>query len=190
MMSTYLTNDIMTGDLYLNSPKKWIVVTDAQNTNTFKGLSGISELKGGIGLRIDEVAAGEELGVDVDPGAEVPRGSSPGGTARQGHPDLLRADLRLKMQAPEVNWTEETLENLLYRRGMYLFEKAGDSYTLIHRSKQGMLQRTLITRLSDGKFSIHRPAWQRVNDIAFANLKDMSQRLSETGLIMRSRIPD
>jgi hypothetical protein len=190
MMSTYLTNDIMTGDLYLNSPKKWIVVTDAQNTNTFKGLSGISELKGGIGLRIDEVAAGEELGVDVDPGVEVPRGSSPVGTARQGNPDLLRADLRLKMQAPEVNWTEETLENLLHRRGMYLFEKAGDSYTLIHRSKQGMLQRTLITRLNDGRFSIHRPAWQRVNDIAFANLKDMSQRLSETGLIMCSRIPD
>ncbi len=190
MMSTYLTHDIMTGDLYLNSPKKWIVVTDAQNTNTFKGLPGISELKGGIGLRIEEVAAGEELGVDVDPGVEVPRSSSPGGTVNQGNPDFLRADLRLKVQVPEVTWTEETLENLLYRRGMYLFEKTGDSYTLIHRSKQGMLQRTPITRLSDGKVSLHRPAWQRVNDIAFANLKDMSHRLSDTGLILRSRIPD
>lgn len=190
MMSTYLTNDIMTGDVYLNSPEKWIVVTDAHNTNTFRGLLGISELKGGIGLRIDEVGAGAELGVDVDPGIEVPRGSSPGGTVRQGNPDLLRADLRLKVQAPEVAWSEETLENLLYRRGMYLFEKAGDSYTLIHRSKQGMLQRTPITRSSDGKVSLHRPAWQRVNDIAFTNLKDMSQRLSDTGLILRSRIPD
>lgn len=74
-------------------------------------------------MRIDEVGAGEELGVDVDPGIEVPRGSSPGGTVRQGNPDFLRADLRLKMPAPEVTWTEETLENLLYRRGMYLFEK-------------------------------------------------------------------
>jgi hypothetical protein len=190
MMSTYLTNDIMTGDVYLNSPQKWIVVTDAHNTNTFRGLLGLSELKGGIGLRIDEVGAGAELGVDVDPGIEVPRGSSPGGTVRQGNPDLLRADLRLKVQAPEVTWTEDTLENLLYRRGMYLFEKAGDSYTLIHRSKQGMLQRTPIIRLSDGKVSLHRPAWQRVNDIEFANLKDMSQRLSDTGLILRSRIPD
>ncbi len=190
MMSTYLTHDIMTGDLYLNSPKKWIVVTDAQNTNTFKGLPGISELKGGIGLRVEEVAAGEELGVDVDPGVEVPRSSSPGGTVNQANPDFLRADLRLKVQVPEVTWTEETLENLLYRRGMYLFEKTGDSYTLIHRSKQGMLQRTPITRLSDGKVSLHRPAWQRVNDIAFANLKDMSHRLSDTGLILRSRIPD
>lgn len=190
MMSTYLTNDIMTGDVYLNSPEKWIVVTDAHNTNTFRGLLGISELKGGIGLRIDEVGADAELGVDVDPGIEVPRGSSPGGTVRQGNPDLLRADLRLKVQAPEVAWSEETLENLLYRRGMYLFEKAGDSYTLIHRSKQGMLQRTPITRSSDGKVCLHRPAWQRVNDIAFANLKDMSQRLSDTGLILRSRMPD
>lgn len=190
MMSTYLTNDIMTGDVYLNSPGKWIVVTDAHNTNTFRGLLGISELKGAIGLRIDEVGIGEELGVDVDPGIEVPRGSSPGGTVRQGNPDLLRADLRLNVQAPELAWSEETLENLLYRRGMYLFEKAGDSYTLIHRSKQGMLQRTPITRLSDGKVSLLRPAWQRVNDIAFANLKDMSQRLSDTGLILRSRIPD
>jgi hypothetical protein len=190
MMSTYLASDIMTGDVYLNSPEKWIVVTDAHNTNTFRGLLGLSELKGGIGLRIDEVGAGEELGVDVDPGIEVPRGSSPGGTVRQGNPDLLRADLRLKVQVPEVSWNEETLENLLYRRGMYLFEKAGDSYTLIHRSKQGLLQRTPIARLNDGKVSLHRPAWQRVNDIAFANLKDMSQRLSDTGLILRSRIPD
>ncbi|RON78354.1 membrane-targeted effector domain-containing toxin [Pseudomonas fluorescens] len=190
MMSTYLTNDIMTGDIYLNSPKKWIVVTDAHNTNTFRGLLGISELKGGIGLRIEEVGPGEAAGVDVDPGIEVPRGTSPGGTARQGNPDLLRADLRLRVPAPEVTWTDDTLENLLYRRGMYIFEKAGDSYTLIHRSKQGMLQRTLINRLNDGKVSLHRPAWQRVNDIAFANLKDMSQRLSDTGLILRSRIPD
>jgi hypothetical protein len=190
MMSTYLTNDIMTGDVYLNSPGKWIVVTDAHNTNTFRGLLGISELKGAIGLRIDEVGIGEELGVDVDPGIEVPRGSSPGGTVRQGNPDLLRADLRLKVLAPELVWSEETMENLLYRRGMYLFEKAGDSYTLIHRSKQGMLQRTPISRLSDGNVSLHRPAWQRVNDIEFANLKDMSQRLSDTGLILRSRIPD
>jgi hypothetical protein len=190
MMSTYLTNDIMTGDVYLNSPGKWIVVTDAHNTNTFRGLLGISELKGAIGLRIDEVGIGEELGVDVDPGIEVPRGSSPGGTVRQGNPDLLRADLRLKVLAPELVWSEETLENLLYRRGMYLFEKAGDSYTLIHRSKQGMLQRTPISRLSDGNVSLHRPAWQRVNDIEFADLKDMSQRLSDTGLILRSRIPD
>jgi hypothetical protein len=190
MMSTYLTNNIMTGDVYLNSPQKWIVVTDAQNTNTFRGLLGVSELKGAIGLRIAEVGPGEDLGVDVDPGIEVPRGSSPGGAVRQGNPDLLRADLRLKVQAPEQAWSEETLENLLYRRGMYLFEKAGDSYTLIHRSKQGMLQRTPITRLSDGKVSLHRPAWQRVNDIAYANLKDMSQRLSDTGLILRSRIPD
>lgn len=190
MMGTYLANDIMTGDVYLNSPQKWIVVTDAQNTNTFRGLLGISELKGGIGLRIEEVGAGEQLGVDVDPGIEVPRGSSPGSTVQRGNPDLLRADLRLRMPAPEVTWTEESLENLLYRRGMYLFEKTGDRYTLIHRSKQGMLQRTPITRMSDGKVSLHRPAWQRVNDIEFANLMDMSQRLSDTGLILRSRIPD
>lgn len=190
MMSTYLANDIMTGDAYLNSPGKWLVVTDAHNTNTFRGLMGISELKGGIGLRIAEVGIGEELGVDVDPGIEVPRDSPPGATVRQGNPDLLRADLRWKVQAPEVSWNEETLENLLYRRGMYLFEKTGDSYTLIHRSKQGLLQRTPITRSSDGKVSLHRPAWQRVNDIEFASLRDMSERLSDTGLILRSRIPD
>lgn len=46
MMNTFLTNDIMTGDVYLNSPGKWIVVTDAHSTNTFRGLLGISELKG------------------------------------------------------------------------------------------------------------------------------------------------
>ncbi|QXI16855.1 membrane-targeted effector domain-containing toxin [Pseudomonas hamedanensis] len=190
IIGTYLASDIMTGDALLNAPQKWIVLTDAQNTNAFRGMPGLSEIKRGIGLRIEEVGLGEDLGIEADPGTEVPQGTSTGGTVRQGGPDLLRADLRLRVPAQPVNWTEQSLENLLHRRGMYMFKKTGDSYTLVHRSKQGMIQRTPVTQLSGGRVSLHRPSWPRVNNIVFSSLKDLSNRLSETGLTLQSRLPD
>ncbi|MFJ2320313.1 membrane-targeted effector domain-containing toxin [Pseudomonas sp. NPDC087817] len=190
MIGTYLASDIMTGDTYLNSPKKWIVLTGAQNTNTLRGLTGLSEIKGGIGLRIEEVGAADAMEIDIDPGIDVNRGPFANGAAARSNDDVLRADLRLRMPSEPVNWNEQTLENLLHRRGMYLFRKVGDSFTVLHRSKSGMLAHTPVTRLADGRVSLHRPAWPLVNDVSFASIEDMSHRLTEMGLTLQSRLPD
>ncbi|WP_339432840.1 MULTISPECIES: membrane-targeted effector domain-containing toxin [unclassified Pseudomonas] len=189
MMGTYLASDIMTGDTYLNSPKKWIALTGVQNTNTLRGLPGLSEIKGAIGLRIEEAGMVDTLQVDADPGIEVRRGSFSNGAATQTD-DVLRADFRLRMPAEPVAWNEETLENLLHRRGMYMIQKTADTYTVLHRSKQGMLVRTPVANLADGGISLHRPAWTRVNDVKFANIEEMSLRLTEMGLALQSSLPD
>ncbi|MFJ2486007.1 membrane-targeted effector domain-containing toxin [Pseudomonas sp. NPDC087639] len=190
MIGTYLASDIMTGDTYLNSPKKWIVLIGAQNTNTLRGLAGISEIKGGIGVRIEEVGVGTIMDIDVDPGIEVRRGSFPNGAAAQGNHDVLRADLRVRMPAEPMNWTEDALENLLHRRGMFIINKIADTYTVVHRSKQGILVRTRVVLLADGGVSLHRPSWPQVNDVRFASIEAMSNRLIEMGLTLQSRLPD
>ncbi|MFP6832915.1 MAG: membrane-targeted effector domain-containing toxin [Pseudomonas sp.] len=190
MIGTYLASDLMTGDTYLNSPRKWIVLISAQNTNTLRGLAGISEIKGGIGLRIEEVGMETTMDIEADPGIEVRRGSFPNGSASPGNNDVLRADLRLRVPAEPVNWTEDTLENLLHRRGMFMLRKIADTYTVVHRSKQGMLVRTRVSQLADGSVSLHRPSWPQVNDVPFASIEQMSNRLIEMGLTLQSRLPD
>ena len=190
MIGTYLASDIMTGDTYINSPRKWMVLTGAQNTNTFRGLDGLAEIKGAIGLRIEEAAMGQPTVVDVDPGLEVRREAFSDEAGASVNHDVIRTDLRLRMPAEPVNWNEDTLDNLLHRRGMFMFIKNDDSWTVLHRSKRGMLMRTPVTQLPDGGVSLHRPGWPKVNDIRFANIKELSQRLSAMGLSLQSRLPD
>lgn len=189
MMANHLTDSMMSSDALINDPGGWIVLTGAENTNTFRGVAGISELKGGIGLRIEEVYPGEETGVDIDSGVDVDRGPIPIGGMMRGDQDTLFADLRLKMNAPAVTWQSNELENLLHRQGMYLFQKTADDYTLIHRSSSGMLVRTPVQQLADGRFSIHRPGWLLVNDVAFASVQRMSEQLNKSGMLLQSRIP-
>ena len=190
MIGTFLANNVMRSDAYINSPGKWMVLTGAQNTNTFRGLDGLSEIKGGIGLRIEEAGMGEPMAVDVDPGVEVHQGALSDEAAAPINNDVLRADLRLRMPAGTVIWTEDSLENLLHRRGMFIFTKINGTCTLLHRSKQDVLVRTHVTQLAEGGVSLHRPGWPRVNDIRFANLKELSQRLTAMGLSLQSRLPD
>ena len=190
MIGTYLASDIMTGDTYINSPRKWMVLTGAQNTNTFRGLDGLAEIKGAIGLRIEEAAMGQPTVVDVDPGLEVRREAFSAEAGASVNHDVIRTDLRLRMPAEPVNWNEDTLDNLLHRRGMFMFIKNDDSWTVLHRSKRGMLMRTPVTQLPDGGVSLHRPGWPKVNDIRFANIKELSQRLTAMGLSLQSRLPD
>jgi hypothetical protein len=179
----------MRTDRILNHADKWIVLTGAQNTNTLRGFAGISELKGGIGLRIEEVNPGEETGVDIDPGTQVYSNPHPENQMMAGTHDTLYADLRLRVEAPAVHWAEQELQRLLRIRGMYLFERSAGDYTLIHRSHSGLLVRTPVQRLAGGELSIHRPAWTRVNDVAFPDLKRMSQALDGMNLSLQSRIP-
>ena len=189
-MQTHLSNIILWQDQLLNRPGKWIALTAAQNLNTFRGLPGISELKGGIGLRLEEVNPGEPAGISIDPGMEVFRGPSNAGAMMTGAYDEIYADLRLQIEASPVIWEEESLKRLLHRSGMYLFEKSPDGYALVHRNRQGLVVRTPVEDVGDGRITIHVPSWPRINDIPFADVQALSRRLTETGLTLQSRVPD
>ena len=189
MMHTSLMSQIMWGDDVLNGPGKWIALIDAQNTNNFRNLPGISELRGGIGLRIEEALPSEEVGVDIDPGIKVARGPFDNGASTRDSFDYLYADLRLQIEAPPVTWTEETLDRLLHRNGMYLLEKPQNTYTLIRRNSSGNLVRTPVNQTVDGQVYVWVQAMPRISGVLFPDVAALSQRLTEIGLKLQSRLP-
>ncbi|MFJ2486006.1 membrane-targeted effector domain-containing toxin [Pseudomonas sp. NPDC087639] len=189
MMRAHLMSRIMWGDALLNRPGKWIALIDAQNTNNFRGLPGISELKGGIGLRIEEAAALENPGVSIDPGLKVARGPFDNGASTRDSFDYLYADLRLQIDAPAVIWTEETLGRLLHRNGAYLFEKSQNDYMLVRRNSTGNIVRIPVNRTLDGQAYIWLQSMPRISGILFPDIAALSQRLIEVGMKLQSRLP-
>ncbi|MFJ2320312.1 membrane-targeted effector domain-containing toxin [Pseudomonas sp. NPDC087817] len=190
MMRARMTSKIMWGDEILNRPDKWIALVDAQNTNNFRNLPGISELKGGIGLRIEEAFPGEDPGVSTDPGIKVARGPFDNGASTRDSFDYLHADLRLQIDAPPVTWTDETLDRLLHRNGMYLIEKSQGNYTLVRRNSTGSIVRTPVNRTLDGQAYLWLQSMPRISGVLFPDISALSQRLIEIGLKLQSRLPD
>ncbi|RKS17849.1 hypothetical protein BJ917_5031 [Pseudomonas sp. WPR_5_2] len=191
MMANHLTSDIMFADRTLNAPGKWVVLTGVENTNTFKGLAGLSELEGGIGLRVEEVNPGEGQSVAVDPGIEIERGpflAAPNDVSR-GTVEIFHADLRLQLEAASVSRTEQQTAKLLYRPGMYLFEKSDGVYTLVHRNNQSEIVRTTVEALAGGQCTINRPSWTQVSGVPFSSVEQLSRGLNRMGMILQSRIP-
>ncbi|UVK97790.1 membrane-targeted effector domain-containing toxin [Pseudomonas sp. B21-048] len=188
-IKTYLTHTIMQADQSLNGAGKWVVLTDQENTNTFRGMAGISEMQGGIGLRIEEVLPEEKLLIETDQGIDVGRGfaSQPEGT--NGDSDTLLADLSLKTPLPLLERTQEELERLLFRQGMFTFEKSNGSWTLIHRARDTRIIRTLVERTVDGKYLINRPSWTEVHQVPYANIVELSWALSRMGMNLEGRLP-
>ncbi|HJR29549.1 MAG TPA: membrane-targeted effector domain-containing toxin [Pseudomonas sp.] len=189
MMANHLTSDIMFSDQALNTPGKWVALTGVENINTFRGLAGLSELEGGIGLRIEEVNPGDGQRLDVDPGIEIERGPFFNNNLSRGTVDTFYADLCLQMEAPLVTRTEAQTRRLLFRQGMYLFEKTDGVYTLVHRSQSGSIVRTAVEQLAGGNYRIIRPTWTDVSGVHFASLQQLSRGLNKMGLSLQSRIP-
>lgn len=189
MMANHLTNEIMFTDKILNGHGKWLILTGPESTNTFRGLAGLAELEGGIGVRIEDVNPGQGQRLEIDPGIDVDRGPFFTDDNTRGTADTLQADLRLQVEAPQLTRTDEYLQRLLYRKGMYLFEKAGDAYTLVHRGTSGSLVRTAVEPMADGNVCINRPAWPQVSGKPFASIDQLSHALNGMGLVLQNRIP-
>jgi hypothetical protein len=189
MIHARLASQIMWGDELLNRPGKWVALVEATNTNTFRNLPGISELRGGIGLRIEEATSTEVAGIRVDPGLEVARGPFDNGASTRNSSDFLFADLRLQIATPVPQWTEATVNTLLNRNGMFMLEKTQNAYTLVRRNSDGNIVRTMVNRRGDGQVYIWAQSMPRISGIMFRDIGALSQRLIEIGLTLQSRIP-
>ncbi|VVO76184.1 membrane-targeted effector domain-containing toxin [Pseudomonas fluorescens] len=189
MMHTNLMSLIIGGDNAANGPGKWIALIDAQNTNNFRNLPGISELTGGIGLRIEETFPSEGAGVGIDPGVEIARGPFDNGASTRDSFDYLLADLRLQIEAPPVTWTEQTLDRLLHRNGMYVLDKSHNNYTLIRRNSSGNIVRTPVNQTADGQVYVWSHTLPRITGVLFPDIAALSQRLTEIGMKLQSRLP-
>ncbi|WP_207285687.1 membrane-targeted effector domain-containing toxin [Pseudomonas sp. FW300-N2A2] len=186
---TYLTHTIMQATQARNGGGKWLVLTDQESTNTFRGMAGISETEGGIGLRIEEVQPDQSLHLDIDHGIEVGHEIAGGTGPMHGNTDTLYADISLQMPTPFIQRTPEQINQLLFRQGMFTIERSEDTFSLIHRSRTGQIVRTTIERTMDSGFRINRPAWAGVHQVTYANLISLAHALNRMGLTLQGRLP-
>jgi hypothetical protein len=188
-IKTYLTHSIMQADKPLNEIGNWVVLTDQQNINTFRGMAGISEMQGGIGLRIEEVLPENNLLIETDRGIEVGRGFATQPEATGGDYDTLHADMSLQTPLPLIERTPAQLGQLLFRPGMFTFEKTDGNWTLIHRSRIGQIVRTPVERSADSKYLVSRPSWTDVHQVPYDNILELSWALSRMGMEFEGRLP-
>jgi hypothetical protein len=189
MIHARLASQIMWGDELLNRPGKWVALVEATNTNAFRNLPGISELRGGIGLRIEEAVPSEVPGVSIDPGLKVTRGPFDNGATTRNSSDILFADLRLQIETPMPQWTEAAENTLLNRNGMFMLKKMQNTYMLVRRDSSSNIVRTIVN-CRNGQFYIWAQSMPRISGIMFRNLGALSQRLIEIGLTLQSRLPN
>ncbi|VVN58872.1 hypothetical protein PS687_03174 [Pseudomonas fluorescens] len=189
MTRNYLGHTVFRADRTLNDGGKWLFMTSPTSTNTFREVAGISELEGGIGIRVEEVYPGQGHDLRIDPGIEVDHDviEPQGGPANTF--DTLHADLRLQVEAPPLQRTVLQNQRLLFRKGMYLIDESQGSYTLYHHSRGQGVVMTPITRSAEGSFIIDRPTWPLVHQVHFPTLDGLSRALNNTGLSMQSRLP-
>ena len=90
--------------------------------------------------------------------------------------DTLYADMSLQTPLPLLERTEEDLARLLFRPGMFTFEKSNGNWTLIHRSRIGQIVRTPVERTADGQYLINRPSWAGVHQVPYDNIDELSKR--------------
>lgn len=184
----FLTTRIMQADQQIHGAGKWIAVTAAENTNSFRGVIGLSERTGAVGLRVEEVGPGQGRGIGLDPGIEVDRNEIDG-PMYQGRYDTFFADLYLPVETPLLVRSAAQRQRLLFKPGMYCIERSGEAYTLWHRDGSYVMTQTPIERLAHGDYYITRPSWTEIDQKPFANLRELSHALNNRGMYPRGRIP-
>jgi hypothetical protein len=188
-IKNYLTHTVIQTNEAYNGPGKWVVLTGQENTNTFRGIAGISEMEGGIGVRIEEVSPDQSLHIEIDNGIEVGRDVPPTQPQMRGDFDTLYADINLQMPTPILQRTPDEIDRFLFRQGMFTIEKSNEIWTLIHRSRTNQIARTMIERTGDGGFLINRPAWADVHQVNYPNLISLARALSRMGMVLEGRLP-
>lgn len=188
-IKNFYSNTIIQANESLNGAGKWVVLTGQENTNTFRGVAGISEMNGGIGLRIEEVLPGREMLLEIDHGIDVGQSLIPTQTQMAGGFETLYADLHLQLPTPMIVRTSTAINKLLFRQGMFIIDKSIVDLTLIHRSRTGQLIHTPIERTEGGGFLINRPAWADVHNVNYSSLEYLTRALTRMGLTLEGRLP-
>ena len=173
-MMNFFAHQVISADQAARGAHRWVALMGDSHASTWGGVPGVSELEGGISLRIESTDAGTARGIEVDPG-RVP-------TDNFGRPlASVKGDLRLQLDTPSSVVLAETLEKSLRNTGDCAVMNIDNTATLIHRSSDGTIVRTVIQRDS-GSFYIERPSWPSLTGRRFPNITDLSTALRLIGL--------
>ena len=173
-MMSFFAHEVIRADQVTRGAHRWVALVGDSHASTWKDVPGLSELEGGIGLRIESTPAGTARGLELDPG-RIP-------TDEFGRPlPMVKSDLRLQLDLPPDVALAESLEKALWRPGDCTVLNVDDQATIVHRSRDGSLVRTPILR-DHGLYYIERATWPSISGRRYADLLELSTALKLTGL--------
>lgn len=178
-MMNYFAKTVIDADQAARGAHRWVALVGESHANTFNGVPGISELEGGIGLRIESAEAGQARGIESDPGRT-------GTHSEHLTPVFVKNDLRLQLELPPGLVREQALSVALKKPGMITLEKTGSEFELVHRSREGLLVHTSIARDVKG-FYITNSKWN-INNQRFGTFKELMDALTGMGMTL-TRVP-
>lgn len=173
-MMNFFAHEVIKADQTTRGAHRWVALVGDSHASTWEGVPGVSELEGGISLRIESTPAGTARGVEVDPG-RIP-------TDNFGRPlPSVKSDLRLQMDMPRSVTLAETLEKALLEPGNCTVMNIDGKAMLIHKSSDGSIIRTPVQR-DHGAFYIERANWPSISGRRYASLGEFSAALRLLGL--------
>lgn len=166
---------------------QWIALVGNTHANTFRGVPGLAELEGVVGLRIEDVMPGTSQGIRHD------RGIVDAAPGTKGQYSLLKNDWLLSIETPIKGphpppLPDAILAKRLPHYGMYLFENNPELGPIfIHRAQNGDMVRTPFIFNEDGTFYVNQPIWPGVHRTPYSNLDAMVKELIDRGLLQHHR---
>src|SRR5690606_33119649 len=126
-MMNYFAHEVIKADQSLRGAHRWVALVGDSHAAIWEGVPGVSELEGGISVRIESTPAGTARGIELDPG-RIP-------TDELGRPlSSVKSDLRLQLDTPPSVALAETLDDALRNPGDSTVMNVDGKATLIHRS--------------------------------------------------------
>lgn len=152
---------------------KWVALVGNSHANTFKGVPGVSELEGAIGLRIEDVSVGKSGGIEVDPGSDMIdfMGNDAG---------RVKSDFRMQIETRLADSYFDLPEYKLSQSGMFTVENTPEPM-LIHRSGDNTIVRTPI-KSDRGHFYVERLKWPHISGRRFDSIRELTNALILMGM--------
>ena len=158
--------------------KKWIALTGNSHANSFKGVPGLAELEGAVGLRVQDVPPGTGQIIKPDTGfIEYD-------PANINDYSYLKNDWLIHIEIPgaptsTAPLTHKQLTESLHTPGMYTFEnQSPQGPIIIHRARTGELIQTPFVFDSTGAFHIERPSWPSIHQKSYTDLNHLLDDLT------------
>lgn len=186
----YFARGVIAADQAGPAAGRWIALVGNAHANTFKGVAGVAEIEGVIGIRMADVAPGETTGFDPDPG-EIAYNSlgKPAGE--------VKSDLRLRMavegkepsepatptSSPQPQKPGTSVEARLRFPGTFIIERKGALSELVHRARDNTIVYTPI-QFEGERLYIERPnsKWAKVSGRRFDSFEALAAALKIMGL--------
>jgi hypothetical protein len=160
MMNYYATEVIQWIQTFKHRPGKWVALVGDTHTNTFKGIPGLAELTGSIGLRIEDRVGALPLGIEVDPGRTASLGLHKGeGTVKANlvlrvDPAVLQSSVE-PQPGPSHSRVVKSAEILLTQPGQFMLWEASQ---IDYRSRRGELRNIRINNQA-GRYFLEASGW-------------------------------